>query len=143
MISIMQIRRYLYGNLTDEKLNKYLNGAFKQLKFKGIMSFYPLLNDEEQLKKLDRWLISTILNILKARLKILIQLPGNQSDSNQFPFNLNSKNIIPTCRKKIISGKKGLIEIPSFVRIYRAIKLGVQNDGIEVTMNQKSNKYNY
>jgi hypothetical protein len=31
------------------------------------MSFYPLLSDENQMKELDRWLLSTILIVLKKR----------------------------------------------------------------------------
>lgn len=141
--AIMQIRRYLYGNLTEEKINKYLNGSYKRLSFKGIMSFYPLLDDVEQLKELDKWLISTILNNLKLREKLLLKPAPYRDYKNSFPFNLNSNNIIPTCRSKVIKRKKGLITIPSFIRIYKAIKLGVLNEGIDVTMNPNSNKYSY
>src|SRR5690606_21137176 len=34
--AIMQIRRYLYGNLTEVTLKKYINGTYKVLTFKGI-----------------------------------------------------------------------------------------------------------
>ena len=141
--SIMQIRRYLYGNLTEEKLNKYLNGSFKQLRFKGIMSFYPLLDDEEQLRELDGWLISTVLNVLKLRKRLLTSPAPHRDYTDSFPFNLTAETIIPVCKSKIIKQKKGLIAIPSFVRIYKAIKLGVLNEGIEATMNRRSNNYNY
>src|SRR5699024_7564064 len=50
--AIMQIRRYLYGNLNENMLKNYLNGSYKRLNFKGVMSFYPLLDDEQQMKEL-------------------------------------------------------------------------------------------
>ncbi|WP_341302292.1 reverse transcriptase domain-containing protein [Lysinibacillus sp. FSL H8-0500] len=139
--AIMQIRRYLYGNLGEYMLKNYLNGAYKRLNFKGVMSFYPLIDDEEQMKQLDSWLLSTILNAINKRAKLLLKNGFNRY--NQFPFNLNKNNLIEECMRRRINGKKGLIEIPSFTRIYRAIKEEVLIKGIERTMHPKSNVYSY
>lgn len=139
--AIMQIRRYLYGNLNEHVIQLYLIGHYKRLKFKGLMSFYPLLNDEEQLKKLDGWLVSTILHAIKLRENILNSKGFRVS--GQFPFNLNKQSILEVCKKKRVKNRIGLIQIPSFLRIYQAIQKGIENDGIEYTMNPKSNLYNY
>lgn len=139
--AIMQIRRYLYGNLNEDKIFKYLNGAYKKLTFKGIMSYYPLIDDEDQLKQLDRWLIISILNCLKLRKKLFLK--QGYIVGGHFPFNLSKNNIMPTCKAKIIYGKSGLVEVPSFLKIYKAIRKGVNIDGIEETMNPKSNNYDY
>ncbi|MGE8206041.1 reverse transcriptase domain-containing protein [Heyndrickxia sp. NPDC080065] len=139
--AIMQIRRYLYGNLNENMLKNYLNGSYKRLNFKGVMSFYPLIDDEKQMKELDRWLLSTILNTLRKRNKLLIS--HGHKRSNQFPFNLDKNNLLKECKSKRIHGKKGLIEIPSFTRIYQAIKESVTVKGIEATMHPKSNEYSY
>lgn len=139
--AIMQIRRYMYGNLNENMLKNYLNGSYKRLNFKGVMCFYPLLDDEKQMIELDRWLLSTILNSLRKRNKLLINHGHNRS--NQFPFNLDKSNLLLECKRKRIHGKKGLIEIPSFTRIYQAIKESVKVKGIEATMHPKSNEYSY
>lgn len=139
--AIMQIRRYLYGNLNEKMLKNYLNGSFKRLRFKGVMSFYPLLDDIEQLKYLDKWLVSTILNTLKKRKKLLVKWGYNRS--NQFPFNVGGNQLLTECKGRRIKGKKGLMEIPSFLRIFNAIKENVVTIGIEGTMNPKSNSYDY
>lgn len=139
--AIMQVRRYLYGNLNESMLRNYLNGSYKRLNFKGVMNFYPLVDDELQMKQLDRWLLSTILNVLKKRSKLLIKHGHNRS--NQFPFNLNKDTLLVECRSRRINGKKGLIEIPSFTRIYSAIKEELVTKGIERTMHPKSNQYDY
>lgn len=140
--AIMQIRRYLYGNLNERMLRNYLNnGSYKRLRFKGIMSFYPLLDDEDQLKYLDKWLISTILNTLKKRRKLLLKWGHLRDD--QFPFNVNGNDLIQECKIRRIKGKKGIMEIPSFLRIYQAIRLNVITVGIERTMNPDSNAYDY
>lgn len=139
--AIMQIRRYLYGNLNDRLLNLYLKGVYKRLNFKGLMSFYPLIDDIEQLRELDGWLISTIFNCLKLRERLLINAGFNVS--NQFPFNIDKDNLIDNCRKQVYKGKKRLMEIPSFTNVYYAIKKGVYDYGIDGVMNPLSNIYNY
>jgi RNA-directed DNA polymerase len=139
--AIMQIRRYLYGNLNESMLKNYLNGSYKRLNFKGLMSFYPLVDDEEQMKELDRWLLSTILNVIQKRAKLL-KKHGFNRDS-QFPFNLNKNTLLIECKTRKIGRRKGLIEIPSFTRIFRAIQEEVVTKGIEKTMHPKSNKYSY
>jgi len=137
--AIMQIRRFLYGNLNEKMLRNYISGSYKRLNFKGMMSFYPLIDDEEQLKKLDRWLVSTISNTLKKRGKLL---------STKFPdigssklYSLRGIELVEHC--KTIKIKRTSIEIPSFLRIYLAIKEKVVTSGIEETMHPKSNDYDY
>lgn len=67
IVTLSQIRRYLYGGLNDEKLRKYIRGQLPRLNFRGLMSYYPLVNDSEQLSKLDGWLIYVLRQSLKRR----------------------------------------------------------------------------
>lgn len=138
--AIMQIRRFLYGNMTELTLKKYLNGTYKHLSFKGIMSFYPLVNDEQQMIGLDKWMISTILNALNKR-KILLKIHNPYFNENQFPFNSNAIQLISDCKNRRINGKKGLIQIPSFLRIHKALQIGLTNEGIEKIMNPNTKQY--
>jgi len=138
--AIMQIRRYLYGNLTEVTLRKYLNGTYSQLSFKGIMSFYPLINDEDQMIELDRWLLSTILNTLKKRKRLLLKT-NPHFNTEQFPFNCKGKDLIRVSKKIKIYHKEGLVQLPSFMRIHKALKKGLIEEGIEKVMHPKSNYY--
>jgi len=140
LTSIMQIRRYLYGNLTEITLRKYLNGTYKVLSFKGIMSFYPLVNDECQMRELDKWLVSTIMNSLNLRKK-LFKNHGTTFQENQFPFNADKDVLLERCKNSSLYGNKGLFEIPSFFRIFQALQIGLKNEGIEKVMNPLSNYY--
>ncbi len=51
--AIMQIRRYLYGNLNEKMLRNYISGAYKRLNFKGIMSFLSASSRIEQLTPIN------------------------------------------------------------------------------------------
>lgn len=141
--ALRQIRRYLYGNLTEGVLYRVINGQYQRLAFKGLMSFYPLLDDEEQLRSLDKWMVSTILNVLRKRLRLFHKHGINKLQSTDFPFSCTDQDIIQTCKQKIAPSGKGNYQIPSFLRIYRVIKLGLKNEGIEWVMNPNSNPYDY
>jgi len=140
LTAMMQIRRYLYGGITGQQLRNYLSGRTKRIYFKGILSFYPLVNDEEQLKSLDGWLIAVIFRSLKLRLKLLKKWKYDRSD--MFPFNLRCSEIPEQFKSKKIYGKP-LLEIPSFMLIQRALQKGLKHRGIESVMNPESMDYDY
>jgi len=139
LVAINQIRKYLYGDLTDEKINSYLKGKFKKINFKGMMSFYLLIDNEEQLKELDQWLGRTLINTLKLRKK-LFEERGVLLE--EFPYDLNYKNLIAKSSKKLVKGLP-LYKVPSFFRIKKAITKGISEEGIVKVMNPKANEYNY
>lgn len=138
--AISEIRRYMYGDLTESSMRRYLNGTYKILRFKGIMSFYPLINDIDQLQELDRWLVCTIMKVLNRREDELGSLNPSWP-SNQFPFNCSKVELLNQCKNTVISGRKGLLEIPSFLRIHNAIQKGLRDEGIDRVMNPHSGYY--
>ncbi|WP_222422510.1 reverse transcriptase domain-containing protein [Yersinia rohdei] len=138
--AICEIRRYMYGGLSKKQIKDYLSGRTKRLYFKGIMSFYPLVDDVEQLTQLDGWILSVIYRTLKLRCKLLAG--HGFSRSHSFPFNLSKQDILGRCAKKIVFGKN-LLEIPSFLLIHKALKKGLEESGIERVMNPESLNYDY
>lgn len=140
LTAIMQIRRYMYGGLSGQQLRNYINGRTMRIYFKGIMSFYPLVNDEEQLKALDGWLVSVIYRALKLRSKLLKKWSYDRS--TDFPFNVRCGEIPIQFKIRKIQGKPAL-EVPSFMLVYRALQKGLVNRGIESVMNPESVGYDY
>jgi len=140
LTAMMQIRRYLYGGLLHRDMVAYIKGRRKTLHFKGVMSFYPLLNDAEQLRELDGWLVSAIHRSIQARSRHLLSHGFDRRHS--FPFNVERKDILTKYRRKLIAGKP-LLEVPSFKLIYQALQHGVIEAGIEKVMHPESSKYGY
>lgn len=69
---INDLRRYIYGNISEAKLSACLTNKSEPLKFViSTMSFYPLVNDEKIFKSLDGWLIHSLDQALKKREAIL------------------------------------------------------------------------
>lgn len=138
--AMMQIRRYLYGGLLHRDITDYLKGRKKTLYFKGVMSFYPLLNDLDQLRALDGWLVSVIARSIQARSRLLL---GHGFDRrHSFPFNASRSEVLEKYRRKRVMGKR-LLEVPSFQLIYKAIQRGILESGIERVMHPESSSYSY
>ncbi|CAH6950281.1 RNA-dependent DNA polymerase [Vibrio chagasii] len=138
--AICEIRRYMYGNLSEDMLSAYLNGRSNRIFFKGIMSFYPLINDEEQMKSLDGWLVNAIFKAIRQRSSLLAF--HHQPRNHIFPFNVSRKELLKGCNRTRIHGMK-LLKYPSFLTIYQAMRKGLIEVGIAGVTNSKSNTYNY
>ena len=140
LTAMMQIRRYLYGGLLHRDIVDYIKGRRGSLHFKGVMSFYPLLNDVAQLRSLDGWLVSAVDRCVRARSKLLLTHGFDRTHS--FPFNVKRRELLARYRRKRIAGKR-LLELPSFQLIYQALQRGVLETGIERVMHPESSKYGY
>jgi len=92
----------LYWRLLIKK-HRFLSGRSKRIFFKGVMSFYPLVTNERQLRELDGWLVSTIYRALLLRSKLLAQHGYNRNHS--VPFNQSKVNLLTNCSKVKINGK--------------------------------------
>lgn len=133
--AMLEIRRYMYGGLSKKQIKDYLSGRAKRIYFKGVMSFYPLVDDVEQLTMLDGWLLSVLHRSLRLRSKLLISHGHNRS--NRFPFNASRTELLNEC------SKSRLLEVPSFLLIHKALKKGLIESGIERVMNPDSLNYDY
>lgn len=138
--AICEIRRYMYGNLSEDMLAAYLSGRSNRIFFKGIMSFYPLINNEHQMKSLDGWLVNAIFKAVQKRSKLLVS--HHQPRTHIFPFNESRKGLLKGCNRSRVNGMK-LLKIPSFLTIYQAMQKGLVEVGISGITDSKANTYNY
>jgi len=138
--AICEIRRYLYGNLSEDMISAYINGRSNRIFFKGIMSFYPLINDITQLKSLDGWLVNAVFKAVQKRSRLLTN--HKQPRNHMFPFNATSKELLMGCKSTRVNRMK-LLKIPSFLTIYHAMKRGLDEYGVVGITNPNANFYNY
>lgn len=126
--ALSSIRRYLYGNLSDDYIRRYLAGSSGRVFYKGVMSYYPLLTDKEQMQELDGWLVNQVWKAVRKRDSLLTK--WNYSRRYMFPFNVHRSDFTKVLRSKKVFGKK-LYSIPSFVVIYLALQKAVSEDGLQ------------
>lgn len=140
LTAMMQIRRYICGGLYKRQLSNYSNGGGGQLRFKGAMSFYPLVNDIQQLKELDGWLASTIYRALRLRAKLLARHGFTRFSA--FPFSVRHAELVRSFDRYRVRAKP-LLEIPSFVLVQAAMRRALKEHGIHYVMNPQSDPYTY
>lgn len=121
-VSLMQIKRYIYGDLSNQQLVNYITGRSKRLQFKGIMSFYPLVNNIDQLESLDGWLISTIHRSIKLRESLLVK--NGYISPNMYSFSLKKEKLVQELNES------KYYEIPSFMLILKALQIGIKEEGL-------------
>lgn len=139
LTAMMQVRRYVCGGAYKSKLRDFAKGNHGQLRFKGAMSFYPLVTDVGQLQQLDGWLTATIARVLKLRAALLAK--HGFTRRTQFPFSVPQDEIVEAFDKVRVHGK-ALLEVPSFVLVQKAMQTGLREHGISYVMNVKSS-YSY
>ncbi len=140
MSAMAEIRRYLYGGLTSTQILNYINGKTRRIYFKGLMSYYPLITDVEQLKELDGWLVSAVHRAVRERGKLL-QGHG-YSRWHNFPFNVPRGFLVPFYRSHLVLGKRRY-EVPSLSLLHSALTQAMSENGIERVMNSRSLTYTY
>lgn len=136
--ALSEIRRYLYGNLSEKMLLSYLRGRTNRIFFKGLMSFYPLINNEEQIRQLDGWLVNAVFKAIQKRSKLLVA--HQQPRIHIFPFNVSRKNYLKTVLNNEID-RADLYQVPSFLRIYKAMQKGLVEQGIGGVLNPNKSIY--
>lgn len=69
---IWRIRRYLYGDLSEKAVKRYQRRDAPLRRFKGVMSAYPLIDDTDDLKQLDEWIIDQLYLSMRKRSTLLV-----------------------------------------------------------------------
>ena len=138
VVALYQVRRYLYGGLDSFRLQRFLVGAIPNLNFRGLMSYYPLVNDDEQLAKLDGWLINTLKQSLILREHLWqsragLTLPG--------PVLNWIDRIADLKRWKAPSGWIYDLQVPSFSLINKAMQLAIKKKGLTGVANPRGTYY--
>ena len=139
-VMILQLRRYLYGDHSEAKIRRLKSQRAKQIHFRGLMSYFPLAEDIEQLKELDGWLLHTIFTSLQVR-AMLFKKHG--VTTLPIPHGLLKEELLKS--KGFTSG--GILvdlEIPSFVRVGKVIQKSARAFGPNVIRKQPGlNQYHY
>lgn len=136
IVALAQVRRYLYGGLTDQKLFQYIKGVVPKLNFRGLMSYYPLVDDDSQLANLDGWLIHSFRQAMHKRQKLWLarglSLPGPCS---------NWIEKLTELRSWTIGGTRYDMRVPSLSLINKAMRLALVSTGVAGVAHPKSSYY--
>jgi hypothetical protein len=137
LIMLAQLRRYLYGELTEKQLRKYMARQTPLIRYHGLMSFYPIVNDEALLKHLDGWILNSVHRALRLRAKLLRKggiaiLPP--------PHDLPKSELLKLGYRPS-QGKYVDLRFPSVARVARLIRRASRTYGASAIANPQSLQY--
>jgi RNA-directed DNA polymerase len=138
LTALRQIRYYLYGGLTEEKLRRFIAGKIPSLRFRGVMSYYPIVTHISQLAKVDGWLAYTLKQSLRLR-KHLWSSRGISSLPGPTPDWINEVDDLTA--GTLPNGTSVDLNIPRFTLINSAMRLAIVQKGIAAVANPLSSTY--
>jgi RNA-directed DNA polymerase len=137
VIMLAQVRRYLYGELSESSLRKYMARQTPLLRYHGLMSFYPVVNDELLLKQIDGWLLNSVHRALKLRKKLLEQMGFTNLP---LPHGLSMPQLVEL--RHITRDQKRIdLRFPSIARMARLIRRASRTYGASAIAGPGSNEY--
>jgi RNA-directed DNA polymerase len=121
---INELRKTIYGGLKEKRLKAFLEENRRISRFKGLMSFYPLVNSIEQFSMLDGWLVSILRRALKKRSQLIKEQYGIAHRS------LPDREIVSGAWYKYQKGIQLETAAPSFVLGWRAARKAFKQYGL-------------
>jgi len=137
VIMLAQVRRYLYGELSESQLRKYMARQTPLMRYHGLMSFYPVVNDETLLKALDGWLLNSVHRALRLRTRLLCQ---SGATNLPIPHGLTKSQLVKL-RHITREGKRVDLRFPSIARVARLIRRASRTYGASAVSHPGSNEY--
>jgi hypothetical protein len=134
VVLLFQLRRYLYGDLSEKQLRRYLDRDTPRIHYRGLMSFYPILDDEGQLRDLDGWMLHTVRTTLRKR-AVLFASAGFSTLPQ--PHGLTEAQLLQfvgTTSK----GTKLDLRLPSFYRMAKLLRTASSIHGANAVSNKLS-----
>lgn len=125
---LWQLRRYLYGPLSERDVRRFLKGSVPPMSFQGVMSFFPLVDDDEVLAELDEWIASQTWLALRKRQRLLAGFVSRRP----VPWGLTKEEMIRTVTVSGTSGREVDLRLPSVRRISGVIRTAVEAYGVGV-----------
>jgi RNA-directed DNA polymerase len=120
---INELRSYVYGGIKEVRLNAFLHDNQRIKRFKGLMSFYPLVTQVDQFAMLDGWLVSALRRALRERARLLTKFGVKL-------VQLTEKQIISGSWYDFQSGIQLETGAPSFVLAWRAARKAFRQYGL-------------
>lgn len=130
---IYELRRGLYGGLSEEDIQRFLTSGSRLRKMRGLMGFYCLIENSESLRELDGWILNTVRRAMVTRRQVLTHRFGRDCPT---PCNrdlaLGSWLSVGAWRR-FEEGDRDELEVifPSLVRGWRAARKHFFTYGLE------------
>lgn len=85
VVLIWQLRRFIYGRLSERQLRKMLYGGIHAIRLTGLLSYYPLIDDKDWLIELDSWIATRVWLSMRKRGTLLASIGATLPPPHYLP----------------------------------------------------------
>lgn len=125
--TIWRIRRYLYGDLSEKAVRRYQRQEIPLRRFRGVMSAYPLVDDTDELKELDNWILTRLFLTVRKRTSLL-RAAGSRPDLPP-PHDYNRSSLRTLRVTAASTGETIDLTVPSVRRIASVLRSAAAQHG--------------
>ena len=136
---IWRIRRYLYGDLSEKAVRRYQRREAPLRRFRGVMSAYPLIDDDKDLKALDEWLVTSLFLAMRKRTGLLCS-QGFHAPLPP-PHGLSRSSLLRLSTVGTTSGERIDLSVPSARRIAAVVRSAAAQYGPSLVGQSSSYEY--
>jgi hypothetical protein len=133
---LSQLRRYLYGSLSEAQLRRLLRGPLPpKMSLGGLPGRHPLVNDTDQLRQLDAWLSTRVWLALRKRAQLL----GGSVSRTPAPWGYTQAQL-GAFMTRSTRGRRLPVDgrLPSVVRMSELVRRAVRAHGTRVATHTSS-----
>lgn len=76
MTCVNEIRRYVYGSITEAEIDHFITKGTKIRPLRGFVGFCALVDNIQQFRELDGWMVDILQRALKKRYARIAALTG-------------------------------------------------------------------
>jgi RNA-directed DNA polymerase len=125
---IWQLRRYIYGNLSETEVRRLQYGSVPARRLSGAIARFPLIDSKDQLLMLDRWIAGQAWLALRRRQKLL----GPYVFWTPRPWGISRQSLLGFSTVSSSTGQAVDARMPSLLRMSNVVDRAVRSHGTSV-----------
>jgi len=130
---VWQLRRYLYGPLSESAVQRLLYGPVpRALALKGAIARFPLVDNDDQLRELDGFMCNQVHLALRKRQKLLSAASLALYGEEPKPWGLHVRELRDFGFTSSTTNEHVDARLPSAVRMSRVLRRAVRTHGLGV-----------
>lgn len=127
---IWELRRLLYGHLSEAQVRRRLNGPLPPQILRGVLSSFPLIDDESALRDLDSWICTQTWLALRKRAGLLRHMHSIHMIPD--PWDFPRQKLVDFRTFSSRTGSPVDLRLPSAVRMSAVIRRAVEAHGTAI-----------
>ena len=128
---LWQLRRYLYGSLSEHDVRRLGNGPMPAVRLRGAISRFPLVDDDACWRELDGWISTQTWLALRRRVALLSPRMASALATPPLPWGLPRQRLFTLKSVSLRTGDPLDLRLPSAVRMARVVRKAVQTHGVD------------